>query len=128
MVRGDPKRPKCSSWWGRKGNKWQPGQLLTLGEGCDSNGRCYSCYTDDTIIHEFIHAIGFAHEHNRFDRDSYVTIHKENIKKGSQSQFDNRNKLDWLTFGTEYDGKSIMHYTSTSGSKNGKPVMTSKVS
>lgn len=116
MVRGQG----CSSWWGRQGWKWEPGQLLTLGEGC---------YSDGTIIHEFIHAIGFAHEQNRFDRDLYVNIKTENIKESWLHAFNNLDKLKWLTFGTEYDGKSIMHYPaySDAGKKSWLPTMTSKV-
>ena len=105
----------------RLGNKWQPGQPLTLGEGC---------YNDVTIIHEFIHAIGFAHEHNRFDRDLYVNIKTENIKGSWLHAFNNLDKLKWLTFDTKYDGKSIMHYPAYSfaaAKEFSLPTMTSKV-
>ena len=44
----------CSSLVGR----WPGGQDLTLGDGC---------FSEDTIVHEFIHAIGFYHEHARSD-------------------------------------------------------------
>lgn len=33
-----------------------------------------------TVIHELFHALGLHHEHNRMDRDDYVTIHYENMK------------------------------------------------
>jgi len=42
----------CSSAVGKNGGE----QFLTLDNGC---------FTDNTIAHEFVHALGFWHEHNR---------------------------------------------------------------
>lgn len=40
------------------------------------------CIKWGTIQHEFLHSLGFWHEHTRYDRDKYVSIQWENIEKG----------------------------------------------
>ena len=62
------------------------------------------------ILHEFIHAWGFHHEHNRPDRDKYVKVYKENIQDEKWANFIIQNKS--CTFGLPYDGSSVMHYHS----------------
>lgn len=60
----------CSSFVGRQGGE----QLVSLQrQGCLSLG---------TIQHEFLHALGFHHEHQRSDRDNYVRIVFENVEAG----------------------------------------------
>jgi hypothetical protein len=61
-------------------------------------------------IHELGHALGFHHEHARWDRDAYVTIHYENIKPGRAADYDWIPKTNWLVSTTAYDYYSIMHY------------------
>ena len=72
-------------------------------------------------MHEFIHAFGFNHEHERPDRDFYVTINKHNIYNYDKNyyNFDKAGRRDGFeTFGVPYDGLSIMHYKSTEFSKD----------
>lgn len=89
------------------GKSYYPGgQDLSLGNGCLFKG---------TIVHELCHAIGFWHEQNRPDRDSYVKINYGNINQGLWSNFDKYNK-DY--FKTPYDFKSIMHYDEYAFSNN----------
>ena len=76
-------------------------------------------------MHEFIHAIGFLHEQARTDRDDYVKIFYENVKSGKSGQFDIAYGSD--TFGTPYDGRSIMHYGRKAFSKNSKDTIQSIV-
>jgi hypothetical protein len=60
--------------------------------------------------HELGHVLGFQHEHARWDRDQYVTIHYEHIKTGRQHDYDWIPKTNWITSQTVYDYRSIMHY------------------
>lgn len=60
--------------------------------------------------HELGHALGFHHEHQRWDRDAYVRIHYENIKAGRRSDYDWIPQAEWLVTNTAYDYYSIMHY------------------
>jgi Astacin (Peptidase family M12A) len=60
--------------------------------------------------HELGHVLGFFHEHSRWDRDAYVTIHYENIKPGRESDYDWVPKTNWIVSSTAYDYRSIMHY------------------
>ena len=96
---------------------WGTKQQLSLGSGC---------FTDNVIIHEFIHAIGFHHEQNRPDRNQYVKVHKNRLVSWMAYNYDIQS--DSLTFGVPYDGKSIMHYRSFFFQKGTEPAMESRVS
>lgn len=60
--------------------------------------------------HELGHVLGFAHEHQRWDRDAHVTIHYENIKADRAHDYDWIPRTNWLITTTPYDYRSIMHY------------------
>ena len=69
--------------------------------------------------HEIGHTLGVDHEHQRSDRDKYITVHYENCvgNEGSYtliSDTDNHR---------EYDFESIMHYFDTAFSTNGERTM-----
>lgn len=61
----------CWSSVGRQGGK----QDLNL-----QSGNCLKKV--GTAEHELMHALGFTHEQNRYERDEYVTIKWDNIMDG----------------------------------------------
>ena len=67
--------------------------------------------------HELGHALGFFHEHQRWDRDRYVTILYENIKPGRELDYDWVAKTNWIVNTSGYDYWSIMHYRTCWASK-----------
>ena len=59
-----------------------------------------------TILHELGHVLGNHHEHQRFDRDNYITIDLGNVPATPRRNFD---KSTFSAPGP-YDFGSIMHY------------------
>ncbi len=100
----------CWSQVGMQGGR----QELGLAGGCGTG----------STIHEFGHAFGLWHEQSREDRDSYVTIHWENIESGKSHNF-NQHIADGDDIGG-YDYDSIMHYGRTAFSKNLQDTITPK--
>ena len=88
-------------------------QTLSLNRNTQTGSNCYS---ETTIMHEFIHALGFHHEQSRPDRDEWVTIHKDRLKPGKFDRNFKKKKFS-LTFNIPYDFRSVMHYGSTDFAK-----------
>lgn len=79
--------------------------------------------TYGNLVHEFGHAVGLWHEHNRTDRDDHVIFNAANTD--DPDQFTPYG--DVLSTGVNvgpYDFDSIMHYESYALSNNGLPVLT----
>nr|XP_006817457.1 PREDICTED: uncharacterized protein LOC102803652 [Saccoglossus kowalevskii] len=95
IINGDG----CWSYIGRIGGK----QELSLYDGNDG-----SCLRDGIIKHQALHALGFFHEHSRYDRDDYIEIQWDNIKPEYEGNFWKEYNMDLQS--TMYDYGSIMHY------------------
>ena len=57
------------------------------------------------IKHEFLHAMGFYHEHVRADRDDYVIVNMTNIKPDAQINYEKLPFEAWLDVESPYDLK-----------------------
>ncbi|KAM7352649.1 seminal metalloprotease 1-like [Cochliomyia hominivorax] len=85
--------------------------LYPLDEGCFRLG---------TIVHEFLHTLGFFHMQSAANRDEYVRIAEENIKPGTIHNFDKYNETTVDDFDEEYDYGSVLHYSAYAFSVNGE--------
>uniref|UniRef100_A0AC35U7G6 Metalloendopeptidase n=1 Tax=Rhabditophanes sp. KR3021 TaxID=114890 RepID=A0AC35U7G6_9BILA len=103
----------CFSDVGRAGGR----QELSLDNGC---------LQYDTAIHELMHSVGFYHEHERWDRDTYISILWNNIDREAYDQFGKVDLTESSYYGQNYDYRSIMHYDSMAFSKNGFETLVSK--
>ena len=72
--------------------------------------------TTSTIHHVFLHALGFAHQINRPDRDKYVAIYENNIMADKVNEFAVFQDMD--TLGIPFDNKSVMMYSEHTFAKN----------
>ncbi|XP_065654048.1 uncharacterized protein LOC100210662 isoform X5 [Hydra vulgaris] len=94
-------------------------QIIYLGNGC----------LDQSVIsHEIGHVVGFLHEHNRPDRDDFVTIATENINLEKVDLFKKFPFDNVYYLGLEYDYFSIMHYPMKAFSINQKETIIPKQS
>lgn len=106
----------CAAVVGRRGGA----QRLRLQPHSIETG----CFRFFTIVHEFMHALGFHHMQNTFDRDNYIRINWENVRPESVDSFSLRPDSEVSHFNVPYDIGSVMHYSQTAFSSNGRETMT----
>ncbi|XP_032237452.1 zinc metalloproteinase nas-4 isoform X2 [Nematostella vectensis] len=102
----------CYSSVGRQGGE----QKISIGNGCERLG---------TVEHEMLHSLGFIHEQSRPDRDDYVEVKWDNIKKGLSHNF--RKYPRYLVKSlTPYDFDSCLHYHNKAFTNDGEPTLIDK--
>ena len=82
-----------------------------------------------TVLHEFFHAFGIFHTHQRPDRDDFITVQFDNILPEWKQWYGKKHKSETSDInGIPYDARSFMHYKGYDNVvDNNKPSMTSKV-
>ncbi|CAF2237119.1 unnamed protein product [Rotaria magnacalcarata] len=84
------------------------------------------CLYQNIVIDELLHAVRFAHEQARPDRDTYVKINYENIQSSRKNNSDRYSTTKADTLQKVYDLTSIMHHKWNAFSKNGLPTISPK--
>lgn len=104
-------KQEYSGCWSSVGMK-SDGQIVNLGsEKCRQHG---------VVIHELMHAIGFYHQQSASNRDDFIKIHWDNIRRGREHNFKKYNESVVTSFEVPYDYDSVMHYSAKAFSKNGE--------
>ncbi|CAC5390031.1 unnamed protein product [Mytilus coruscus] len=100
----------CKSYVGKQSSGSYQGLTLTPG----------SCMSRSIIVHEMLHALGAQHEQSRPDRDSYLNIQWQQIKKKQKHNFDLRN----VSTDVSYDVSSVLQYSVYAFSIDGGKTMS----
>ena len=73
----------------------------------------YYSFQPRTPVHELLHALGMHHEHQRPDRDKYVTVFPSNIQSSMLFAFDKKTLADGVDPSVPFDVSSVMEYDGT---------------
>ncbi|MGI9275505.1 MAG: M12 family metallopeptidase [Endozoicomonas sp.] len=103
----------CQSWVGQRGGA----QYVEL--------KNPDCINRGVAMHELLHASGMHHEHQRNDRDQYVSVNWAQIDPESVSNFYRKSRYSSNYYhNATYDFESIMHYGSHAGAIGDEPTLT----
>uniref|UniRef100_A0A0N5A053 ZnMc domain-containing protein n=1 Tax=Parastrongyloides trichosuri TaxID=131310 RepID=A0A0N5A053_PARTI len=131
--------------WNKSTTKLESGQGINV---LKHNNECYSLeigpnssnvpntiFATDWCMNNYyvmlglvFNALGLSYEHNRNDRDTYVTINDSNVESYNKKYLQKDKDLNYTTetFGTTYDYGSITHggpfYYSSSGKQTITPL------
>ncbi|KAH8413552.1 hypothetical protein KR009_012279 [Drosophila setifemur] len=89
-------------------------EIYPLGEGCFRPG---------TILHEFMHALGFYHQQSSSIRDGYINVVYDNIVPGKEFNFQKYSDSVVTDFDMGYDYDSCLHYRPGAFSINGEDTI-----
>lgn len=107
---------------GQEGGCWSEVGYLNEGEqevNLALDAPEVGCFRIGTIIHEFLHTLGFYHMQSATERDDYVKIAYEHILAGLEHNFE-KYPADMISnYGVDYDVLSVMHYPGYGFTKNG---------
>ncbi len=83
------------------------------------------CAGAGIVVHEIMHALGFGHEHQRADRDSFIRLHPECVTPQAMATFQSQvvQTFQSAPYGP-YDYASIMHYPQWGVFSSTCPVIT----
>ncbi|CEF68602.1 Astacin-like metalloendopeptidase [Strongyloides ratti] len=78
------------------------------------------------IIRETLRAFGIDYEHNRRDRDKYITVSPRHILSDYRKYFEKKHSTVTITYDIEYDFRSVMHFSPYEYTKKTGKVLHSK--
>nr|QNH72415.1 toxin candidate TRINITY_DN22063_c2_g1_i1 [Isarachnanthus nocturnus] len=92
---------------------WASSRLGIYPEHLPQNINLHDGFLTGNLVHEFMHALGFLHEHSRPDRSKYLLMSQRVKKRWNFRRADVRG-LEWESMGVPYDYRSITHYSDMS--------------
>ncbi|XP_047989328.1 seminal metalloprotease 1-like isoform X2 [Leguminivora glycinivorella] len=81
------------------------------------------CFRHASIVHEWMHILGFYHMQATHDRDDYIRIAFENIQPGMEENFMKESPVNVTNYGLPYDYVSCLQYPARAFSVNGLPTI-----